>query len=284
VTLEQLRPVLNPTFWRRYCSTLPADAGWLLMALVEIGEPVTRKQLEAELPGEGNREPKVRRALAVLEDRNLIVRTDGKVFVKTDELEQELLATSFGGSSVLTIVVKSDDSSSVKSDEIGIVKTDDLPESSKVTETEKPDENSEKTEIVKSDEEKELPILLSASLKEESFKEKKTKKKKEGESERESYEPRTDRRIPDWVPPELWTDFCDHRNAIKNPLTTLAVSYIVADLERWLPDFGLEATLESLRRTIRSGKWIDIYKPKPLEKTRASNTPRFRMTMTEEET
>lgn len=163
------------------------------------------------------------------------------------------------------------------------------PESGTVPEAgqaEKADSDTENTESPGSGTTENLPLLLSTSFKEkDSLKTKKQKKKKEGESEGESYEPRTDPRIPDWVPPELWTDFCDHRQNIKNPLTKLAVSYIVGDLERWLPEFGLEASLESLRRTIRSGKWIDIYKPKPPEKSRASPAPRprFRMTMTEED-
>jgi len=128
---------------------------------------------------------------------------------------------------------------------------------------------------------------LSISLKDKDLKDKeqlkpepKTKKPRAKKIE-EPYEPRLDPRLPSWLPPDLWSDFCDHRDTIRKPLTRLAVSYLLGDLNRWESKHGVAACLEALRRTIRSGKWIDIYEPKPA--ARASPSASERESWTEDQ-
>jgi hypothetical protein len=147
MTLEQTRAL------RRYASTLALDAGWVLLALVDCPDGMTRKQLEAELPGEGDREPKVRRAVAVLEALGLTVKTDGRperYAVSFDALAPLLEPFTVRNDASQPSEMTETSSQTVRTDGNTTVRNDGSKEPSELTEAENADSHA-KSETVKTD-------------------------------------------------------------------------------------------------------------------------------------
>lgn len=78
--------------------------------------------------------------------------------------------------------------------------------------------------------------------------------------------------LPEWLPRSEWTDYVDHRLAVKCAMTERAAQLAVMKLEA-MHSQGLDA-IESIRQTVRSGKWTDLYEPKALRTTQAGISPR----------
>lgn len=96
------------------------------------------------------------------------------------------------------------------------------------------------------------------------------------------YDPLLDERVPGWVPRELWADWCQHRREIRHPLTRLAVTHIVRDLEDWAARHGQEAVLEALRTSIKNG-WRGLFEPKPAARASPPRRVVDREALSEEE-
>lgn len=96
------------------------------------------------------------------------------------------------------------------------------------------------------------------------------------------YDPLLDERVPGWVPRELWADWCQHRREIRHPLTRLAVTHIVRDLEGWAARHGQEAVLEALRTSIKNG-WRGVFEPKPAARASPPRRVVDREALSEEE-
>lgn len=83
--------------------------------------------------------------------------------------------------------------------------------------------------------------------------------------------------IPDWIPAEIWADWCAHRTQIKHPLTELAAKATVRDLEG-LRQKGWDP-VNLINRSIANG-WRGIIEPngqppKPQQQQQApQNAPR----------
>lgn len=78
--------------------------------------------------------------------------------------------------------------------------------------------------------------------------------------------------IPEWLPHSEWSDYVDHRLAVKCPMTERAAELAVMKLES-MHSRGLDA-IESIRQTVRSGKWTDLYEPKAQRVAQPGVTPR----------
>jgi hypothetical protein len=117
-------------------------------------------------------------------------------------------------------------------------------------------------------------------------KDKKTTTERERERKpkppRTAYDPPLDERVPGWVPRELWADWCQHRRDIRHPLTRLAVTHIVRDLEAWAERHGREAVLEALRASIKNG-WRGVFEPRPAARASPPRRVVDREALSEEE-
>ncbi len=80
--------------------------------------------------------------------------------------------------------------------------------------------------------------------------------------------------LPDWLLRTEWEDYVDHRAAVKAPLTIRACELAIIKLIGMHVD-GVDA-VESIRQTIRSGKWTDLYAPKGTLSQRMSYEDRSR--------
>ena len=65
--------------------------------------------------------------------------------------------------------------------------------------------------------------------------------------------------LPDWLPAEVWQEFCDHRKAIKRPITSISEKKLLITLGK-VRDQGHDwkAVLD---KSIENG-WLGIYPPK----------------------
>lgn len=65
--------------------------------------------------------------------------------------------------------------------------------------------------------------------------------------------------LPDWIPPELWESYLDHRKKIRKPMTANAQNLAIADLRRFR-EKGHDP-IPIISTTIVSG-WTAFYEPK----------------------
>ncbi len=79
--------------------------------------------------------------------------------------------------------------------------------------------------------------------------------------------------LPDWLPAEKWTEFVDHRKAIKSAMSELARKKMLNHLAR-LHGAGHDV-LRLMDDAIRSG-WKDVYEPKASGQFNSPQVPRPR--------
>jgi hypothetical protein len=63
--------------------------------------------------------------------------------------------------------------------------------------------------------------------------------------------------LPDWLPRSSWSDWVEHRIAVKAPMTKRAAEMAVRHLER-LRTAGNDP-VAVIEQSVRSGKWTDLY-------------------------
>lgn len=84
-------------------------------------------------------------------------------------------------------------------------------------------------------------------------------KEKEKEKEGRYIPPIIPPELPDWLPKQVWADFCEHRKNMKKKLTPKASKLIIAKLEKWRHRHDIEGIINT---SIERG-WAGIFEPKP---------------------
>lgn len=98
-------------------------------------------------------------------------------------------------------------------------------------------------------------------------------KQQQPEKKSEAKKPKEPFILPDWIPPDLWAAYRDHRRKLKKPMTEYAEKCAVKDLER-LRESGNDP-IAVINQTISRG-WTGFFELKQNQQSGAYNDPSTR--------